>query len=82
MSLKSVAAKIFAARVVRKQQQWMRDPLRIDPETKMIKFAQDGQKTGLTNIYAGDAPQQFDAVWHYLHTLNQRERPSKPATGE
>ena len=28
MSLKSVAAKIFAARIVRKQQKWMRDPIR------------------------------------------------------
>ena len=28
MSLKSVAARIFAARIVRKQQKWMRDPLR------------------------------------------------------
>ncbi len=27
MSLKSVAAKIFAARIVRKQQKWMRDPI-------------------------------------------------------
>jgi mono/diheme cytochrome c family protein len=48
---------------------WMRDPLRIDPQTKMIKFAQDGQKTGLTTIYNGEAQRQFEAVWHYLQTL-------------
>jgi hypothetical protein len=54
---------------------WMRDPLRIDPETKMIKFAQDGQKTGLTDIFNGEAQQQFDAVWHYLQTLNETAQP-------
>ncbi|MCA9267610.1 MAG: c-type cytochrome, partial [Planctomycetales bacterium] len=48
---------------------WMRDPLRVDPETKMIKFAQDGVRTGLTNFYEGEARQQFEAVWHYLHLL-------------
>jgi mono/diheme cytochrome c family protein len=55
---------------------WMRDPLRIDPQTKMIKFAQDGKKTGLTTIYDGDGHQQFEAVWHYLQTLSS-QRPTK-----
>ena len=55
---------------------WMRDPLRIDPQTKMIKFAQDGKKTGLTTIYDGDGQQQFEAVWHYLQTLAD-EKPAK-----
>jgi len=56
---------------------WMRDPLRIDPQTKMIKFAQDGQKTGLSDFYDGDAAKQFEAVWHYLHTLNEQEQPQE-----
>lgn len=57
---------------------WMRDPLRIDPQTKMIKFAQDGQKTGLTDFYDGDAHKQFEAVWHYLKVLNENEQPMEP----
>ena len=61
---------------------WMRDPLRIDPETKMIKFAQDGQKTGLTDIYDGEAHKQFDAIWHYLHVLNEQERPQAEPPSE
>ncbi len=55
---------------------WMHDPLRIDPETKMIKFAQDGKKTGLTDFYEGDARKQFEAVWHYLQMLNDQQQPS------
>ena len=58
---------------------WMRDPLRIDPETKMIKFAQDGQKTGLTDIYKGEAQKQFEAIWHHLQVLNEKERPKEAA---
>ncbi len=58
---------------------WMRDPLRIDPQTKMIKFAQDGQKTGLTDFYDGDAEKQFEAVWHYLKVLNENEQPQPKA---
>lgn len=55
---------------------WMRDPMRIDPTTKMIKFAQDGKKTGLSEYYGGNAHQQFEAVWHYLQRLNEIQRPS------
>jgi cytochrome c553 len=53
---------------------WLRDPLRIDPQTKMIKFAQDGRRTGLDTYYDGDARQQFEAVWHYLEQLNRDMR--------
>ncbi|MBI81939.1 MAG: hypothetical protein CMJ81_01965 [Planctomycetaceae bacterium] len=53
---------------------WLRDPLRIDPQTKMIKFAQDGRRTGLDTHYDGDARQQFEAVWHYLEQLNRDAR--------
>jgi mono/diheme cytochrome c family protein len=52
---------------------WMTDPLRIDPATKMIKFAQDGKKTGLESHYDGDAEKQFKAVWHYLESLRKEK---------
>lgn len=56
---------------------WLRDPLRIDPQTKMIQFALDGHRTGLTTYYDGDARQQFDAIWHYLEQLNRESRKNK-----
>jgi hypothetical protein len=34
---------------------WMLVPLRIDPQTKMPKFAADGRHTKLTHIHDGDA---------------------------
>jgi hypothetical protein len=46
-------------------------PLRIDPESKMPKFADDEGKTPLTQYYEGDARKQFDAIWEYLRTLKK-----------
>ncbi len=46
---------------------WVLFPQRIDPETKMPKFADEQGKTPLTQLFDGDAAQQYDAIWHYLH---------------
>ena len=46
-------------------QRWMLAPLRINPQTKMTQFAEDG-RTMLTDVYDGDAAKQFEAIWHYL----------------
>jgi mono/diheme cytochrome c family protein len=45
---------------------WVLHPLRIDPETKMPKFADDEGKTPLTDILGGRAEDQFDAIWQFL----------------
>lgn len=45
---------------------WLMHPLRIDPETKMPKFADDEGKTPLTDILGGQAADQFDAIWQFL----------------
>ncbi len=50
---------------------WMADPQRIDPVTRMIKFAPDGKRTGLVQYYDGDAHKQFQALWHFLDQLDQ-----------
>lgn len=50
---------------------WMLDPLRLEPNTKMLKFAPDGKTTPLTTYFGGDAAKQFDAVWHYLVQLGR-----------
>jgi hypothetical protein len=48
---------------------WLLAPLRVDPETKMPKFSEDGVTTQLTEILGGKAPDQFDAIWQYLRSL-------------
>jgi len=50
---------------------WMSDPQRIDPVTRMIKFAPDGRRTGLVQYYDGDAHKQFEALWQFLDQLKQ-----------
>ncbi len=44
---------------------WMRDPLRIDPETKMPQFAPEG-RSSLPEVLGGDAHRQFESIWHAL----------------
>lgn len=48
---------------------WALAPTRIDPDTKMPKFADEEGKTPLTDFFHGDATEQFDAIWQYLHTV-------------
>jgi hypothetical protein len=55
----------------------MRDPLRIDPLTKMPKFSPDGVQTPMTSILDGDAAEQFDALWHYMQSV----RPADDGNG-
>lgn len=48
---------------------WMRDPLRIDPQTKMPKYSADGKSTKIKEILGGDAAKQYEALWHYLQSV-------------
>ena len=50
-------------------QRWLLAPLRIDADTKMPKFSDDGVNTQLTDVLDGKAAQQFDAIWQYLQTV-------------
>ena len=47
---------------------WMDNPLSVTPGSKMPRYAEDGE-TQRTDVLDGDAHRQFDAIWHYLHTL-------------
>jgi cytochrome c2 len=58
---------------------WVLDPLRIDPGTKMPKFAADGQTTTTKHILDGDARAQFDALWRYIQSLEPSDATSPPA---
>ncbi len=44
---------------------WMMNPPRLDPATKMPRYAVDG-RTQITEHFEGDAARQFDAIWQYL----------------
>jgi mono/diheme cytochrome c family protein len=44
---------------------WMSNPLRIDPESKMPAYFDQGRSL-LVDYYDGDAGQQIRAIWEYL----------------
>ena len=53
---------------------WVLAPLRIDPETKMPRFADDDGNTPLSDVLEGKAAAQFDAIWQYLGTVPKPTR--------
>ena len=48
---------------------WMLDVPRVDTNARMPKFTEDGKTTGIKDVLGGDASKQFDALWHFIHTL-------------
>lgn len=48
---------------------WMLAPNRIDPSTKMPRFADEDGLTALTDVEDGDAAAQFGAIWEHLRAL-------------
>lgn len=49
---------------------WLADPVRLDPDSRMPKFANDKGRTGITDVLGGDAAQQFEAIWQFLASRN------------
>ncbi len=49
---------------------FLRDPQRILPGTKMPQFVDEDGYTGLYDVFDGDAARQFEAIWHYLGTID------------
>ena len=58
---------------------WMRNPLAVDPQSKMPAFFDDEGRSALTDYYEGNAEKQINALYHYLRL---RESMPKPATGQ
>jgi mono/diheme cytochrome c family protein len=48
---------------------WVLAPTRIDPDTKMPKYADPEGVTQLSEPYEGKGPAQFDAIWQYIRTV-------------
>lgn len=45
---------------------WMYNPIALDPTTKMPRFADDDNRTALTDTLNGDGAKQIEAIWQYL----------------
>mgnify|MGYP004323712991 FL=1 len=50
-------------------QRFMFDPPRFDMNTNMIKLSANGITTKVKQYYDADAHKQFEALWHYIHSL-------------
>jgi cbb3-type cytochrome oxidase cytochrome c subunit len=48
---------------------WLLDPRRIDPDSRMQKYADANGRTAFTDVLDGDARRQFEAIWHYILSL-------------
>lgn len=55
---------------------WMLNPLRIDPQTKMPVYFNQGQSP-LTDHFNGDAHLQIDALWQYLRLGDKMPLPKE-----
>ncbi len=49
---------------------FLRDPQRILPGTRMPRFVDEDGYTALHDVFDGVASRQFEAIWHYLGSLD------------
>ena len=56
---------------------WVRNPLRIDPATKMPVYFDAEGKSPLTDYYNGDAEKQIEAVWQYIRLGSKMPSPAE-----
>ncbi|MGJ8696902.1 MAG: DUF6797 domain-containing protein [Verrucomicrobiaceae bacterium] len=57
---------------------WMYWPQRFSPLTIMPKYTVDKQKALNSTFYDGDADKQFDAIRHWMHTLQGADKAPVP----
>ncbi|MCA8943338.1 MAG: hypothetical protein KDB80_12315, partial [Planctomycetes bacterium] len=51
-------------------ERWLWDPPRIDPSSKMPRYADQDGKTAFRDVFDGDAGRQFEAIWHFLRSID------------
>ena len=61
---------------------WMFWPQRISPTTIMPKYTVDKKRALNPTFYEGDADAQFEAIWHWLQTLEGAEKAPAPEKEE
>jgi mono/diheme cytochrome c family protein len=57
---------------------WVRNPLRIDPATKMPVYFDAEGKSPLADYYNGDAEKQIEAIWQYVRLGDKMPSPAEP----
>jgi mono/diheme cytochrome c family protein len=57
---------------------WVRNPLRIDPATKMPVYFDAEGKSPLADYYNGDAEKQIEAIWQYVRLGDKMPAPAGP----
>ena len=56
-------------------QRWVRNPLAIDPATKMPVYFDEEGRSPLTEIYDGNGAKQIEAIWQYIRKGNKMPPP-------
>ena len=51
------------------------DPHRILPGTQMPQYAMDDGTSGIPHSLDGDMARQFDAIWHFMRSLDDQDNP-------
>jgi mono/diheme cytochrome c family protein/cytochrome c2 len=54
---------------------WLRNPLRVEPTTKMPVYFDNEGKSPLAEVYEGDATKQIEAIWQYLRLGSKMPSP-------
>ena len=57
---------------------WVRNPLRIDPASKMPVYFDAEGKSPLADYYNGDAEKQIEAIWQYIRLGDKMPSPAEP----
>lgn len=59
-------------------EQWVRNPLSMDPSTKMPVYFDEQGRSPLVDLYEGDGLKQIEAIWHYLRLGPKMPPPPMP----
>ena len=59
---------------------WIRNPILIDPMTKMPVYFDEEGKSPLADIFGGDGLKQIDAIWQYIRLGEKMQPPLTPET--
>jgi mono/diheme cytochrome c family protein len=62
-------------------QRWVRNPLAIDPVSKMPVFFDENFRSPLADIYDGNGAGQVDAIWQYMRLGDQMPPPNGTQSG-
>ena len=57
---------------------WVRNPLRLDPASKMPVYFDAEGRSPLTDYFNGDAEKQIEAIWQYIRLGDKMPPPVEP----